>query len=115
MVNRSEVESIQVRKSDDLCKIAEMVGYKETGRFAINQLQCDNGAFVSSLLRLLDDNPDLMDKIQEWILENSDQITDDEPTSEYQWDGSAECKQAGDHLKSCDDDGYCNACGEQDE
>jgi hypothetical protein len=25
-----------------------------------------------------------------------------------------ECQRAGDHLKSCDDDGYCNACGYQE-
>ena len=25
-----------------------------------------------------------------------------------------ECKASGQHLESCDDDGYCNSCGEQD-
>lgn len=24
------------------------------------------------------------------------------------------CKEAGCHLTSCDDDGYCNFCGEQE-
>lgn len=72
MATRSEVEELRIRKSDDLCELAEMLGYKETGRFAINQLQCNNGAFVSSLLRLLDDNPDLMDTMKEWVLENVD-------------------------------------------
>lgn len=26
-----------------------------------------------------------------------------------------ECIAAGEHLKSCDRDGYCNACGEQED
>lgn len=72
MASRSEVEKLRIRKSDDLCELAEMLGYKETGRFAINQLQCNNGAFVSSLLSLLDDNPDLMDTMKDWVLENVD-------------------------------------------
>jgi len=25
-----------------------------------------------------------------------------------------ECLASGNHLKDCDDDGYCNACGYQD-
>lgn len=78
MTTRSEVENLRLRKSDDLCKLAEMVGYKETGRFAINQLQCNNGAFVSSLLRLLDDNPDLMEVMRGWVLEHCELEEDEE-------------------------------------
>lgn len=33
---------------------------------------------------------------------------------EYLYSSAAECREAGDHLKSCDNDGYCNVCGEQD-
>ena len=62
------IRDIRIRESSDLCKIAELLGYKDTGRFAINQLQCENGAFVSSLLRFLDDNPGCMKAIQDWIL-----------------------------------------------
>ena len=78
MASRSEVENLRLHKSDDLCLLAEMLGYKETGRFAINQLQCNNGAFVSSLLRLLDDNPDLMETMREWVLENCELDEEDE-------------------------------------
>lgn len=78
MATRSEVENLHIRKSDDLCALAELLGYKETGRFAINQLQCNNGAFVSSLLSLLDDNPDLMDTMREWVLKNVDLDEDEE-------------------------------------
>jgi hypothetical protein len=78
MASRSEVGNLRLHKSDDLCQLAEMLGYKETGRFAINQLQCNNGAFVSSLLRLLDDNPDLMETMREWVLENCELDEEDE-------------------------------------
>ena len=37
-------------------------------------------------------------------------LADDEP-DEYEYDTVTECKAAGVHLKSCDDDGYCNHCG----
>jgi len=26
-----------------------------------------------------------------------------------------ECLQSGNHLKDCDDDGYCNSCGYQED
>jgi hypothetical protein len=35
-----------------------------------------------------------------------------EARSEY-LESSQECRDAGSHLQSCDEDGYCNACGEQ--
>lgn len=82
MATKSEVMDVILRKSDDLCKVAEMVGYKETGRFAINQLQCNNGAYVSSLLRLLDDNPDLMETIRDWVLKKRDDLIEEEPEEE---------------------------------
>lgn len=73
MASRSEVENLRVRKSDDLCKMAEMLGYGD--RFG--QLQCNNGAYVSSLLNFFDDNPGAMEALQDWVLENSD-LEDDE-------------------------------------
>lgn len=79
MATKSEVMDVILRKSDDLCKVAEMIGYKETGRFAINQLQCKNGAYVSSLLRLLDDNPDLMETVRDWVLKKRDDLIEEEP------------------------------------
>lgn len=72
MPTRKEIENLRLHKSDDLCALAELLGYKQTGRFAINQLQCNNGAFVSSLCHFLDDNPDAMEAIREWVLKHSD-------------------------------------------
>ena len=31
----------------------------------------------------------------------------------YLYSSIQECKESGDHLVSCDVDGFCNACGEQ--
>lgn len=81
MASRGEIENLKVRKSEDLCKMAEILGYKDKGRFAINQLQCNNGAFVSSLLSFLDDNPGCMETIQEWVLKNTD-LDEDEDEDE---------------------------------
>lgn len=72
MATRKEILDLRIDKSDDLCKMAEMLGYKQTGRYAINQLQCNNGAFVSSLLHFFEDNPGAMEAVQEWVLKNSD-------------------------------------------
>lgn len=77
-MNREKLLDMRVRGSEDLCLIAEELGYKSTGRFAINQLQCNNGAFVSSLLSMLDDNPGLMENIQEWLSDNHPDVNDDE-------------------------------------
>ena len=32
----------------------------------------------------------------------------------YQYDTQLNCRLAGMHLTSCDDDGYCNFCGHQE-
>lgn len=67
MASAKQVENLRLRSSDDLCRLAEVLGYKG----AVDQLQCRNGAFVSSLLAFFDDNPGVMEAIQEWVLENS--------------------------------------------
>jgi len=41
---------------------------------------------------------------------------DDQPYEEeypYVYDSVEECKENGDHTKSCDDDGFCIYCGHQ--
>lgn len=74
MTLRYEIGRARLHKSDDLCALVEELGYKQKGRFAINQLQCSNGAFASSLLSFFDDNPDAMEAVKNWILENSSQL-----------------------------------------
>ena len=32
----------------------------------------------------------------------------------YLYDTIEECRESGDHMTNCDDDGFCNYCGEQD-
>lgn len=59
--------------TSDLCKMAELMGYKDSGRFAINQLQCNNGAFVSSLLRFFEDNPGAVEAVHEFVRKNYEQ------------------------------------------
>jgi len=65
-MNRKEIERFRVRKSEDICKLIEELGYNDQPR----QLQCSNGAHVSSLLHFLDDNPGLMEVMVEWIADN---------------------------------------------
>lgn len=51
---------------DDLCEIAEHLGYRDSFR----QLLCNNGAAVSSFLDFLTDNPGCVEAIHDWILDN---------------------------------------------
>lgn len=69
MTTKNEVREFRPRNSDDLCKLAEMVGF---GGGSEGQLQCKNGAFVSSLLEMIDDNPDLIDLIKDFVTDNID-------------------------------------------
>ena len=68
MATINEIRNIDLRNTDDLCKLAEMMGYG--GKFG--QLQCKNGAFVSSLLEMLNDNSAMMDAIHIFILNHLD-------------------------------------------
>lgn len=68
----TKIENMRLNKSDDLCKLVELIGYRQKGRFAINQLQCNNGAFVSSLTHFFDDNPGAMEAVAQFIIENID-------------------------------------------
>jgi hypothetical protein len=60
----------------------EKLGYgRGRGRFG-GQLQNRNGSFVSSLTDFLDDNPDAMDAIRNWILDNHDLEDENEECEE---------------------------------
>lgn len=72
MATIRDIENLNLYRSDELCKLAEMLGYLDKGRFAINQLQCNNGAYASSLLSFFDDNPGAMEAVREWVVENFD-------------------------------------------
>jgi hypothetical protein len=78
---RSKIENYTLYRADDLCQFAEELGYKETGKYACNQLQCSNGSYVSSLLNFLNDNPGVMEAIRDWTLENQD-LDEDEDSSD---------------------------------
>ncbi len=80
-LNSFKVEG--ARGFEDLCKMAELMGYKDTGRFAINQLQLRNGAFVSSLIRFFEDNPGLIETIHEWVRQNYQDDLADNDTMDY--------------------------------
>lgn len=68
MPTKREVENRSIRNSEDLCKLAEDLGY---GGFP-HQLQNNNGAYVSSLTNFLNDNPGAIEALVEWALENCD-------------------------------------------
>lgn len=44
-----------------------------------------------------------------------DEYEEESFQAEYLYASAEECKEAKMHLTSCDDDGYCNYCGEQGE
>ena len=67
MATTKEIENLTLRNSDDLCKLAEMLGYRTKGW---GQLQCNNGAFVSSLLDFFNDNPGAIEAVHNFVLEN---------------------------------------------
>lgn len=79
--SRRSIENLRLNSSDDLCRLAEMLGYGE-GRF--QQLQCRNGAFVSSLLAFFDDNPGAMECLAEWVMENHPEVTDEDEEEEFE-------------------------------
>lgn len=83
MATTKDIENLRLRKSDDLCKLAEMIGY---GRGRFSQLACSNGAYVSSLLEFFDDNPGAMEAVQEFILDNIDSYDIDEEDDEDEED-----------------------------
>lgn len=78
MATKNEIEKIQLRNTKDLCKIVELIGYNQEPR----QLQCSNGAYVSSLIHFFDDNPGAMECLQNWILENHAEKDEDEDEDE---------------------------------
>jgi hypothetical protein len=82
----------------DLCKMAELMGYKESGGFAINQLQCSNGAFVSSLLRFFEDNPGAIEAVHDWVHKNYKQDMEEarEEACENGGCDSADCETCND-------------------
>lgn len=73
-----EIGAMPFRTSQDLCKLAEMLGYGD--RFG--QLQNENGSFVSSLLNFFDDNPGAMTTIADWVIDNHDLPDEEEPDDE---------------------------------
>ncbi len=106
-----EVEDTD-QSSEGLAMLARRLGY----RSRMGQLVMRNGATASDLFEFLDDNPGACEAVIDWVLEEGPRhglVEDDGGTA---WHPSPEeCAKAGDHFQSCDDDGYCNACGSQDD
>lgn len=66
--------------SEDLCKLAELLGYKGYP----NQLACSNGAYVSSLLHFFEDNPGCVEAIHDWVRNTfADDIESNDADVEY--------------------------------
>jgi hypothetical protein len=63
------------RAISDLCRMAEILGY----RTRPEQLQCENGAFVSSLLAFFEDNPGVVEAIYDWTREEYGEESDEDP------------------------------------
>ena len=71
-MTKSEIANLNFRTTEDFCAFAEKLGYKQTGRFACNQLQNNNGFYVSSLINMLDDNPGILEVIKDWLSERGE-------------------------------------------
>lgn len=65
-MNTKDIYKFPLRRSDDLCRLIEEV--TDDYRDGPKQLQCSNGAFVSSLLNFLDDNPEALEVLRDWIV-----------------------------------------------
>lgn len=52
--------------AEGLCEVVEKLGY----RAWVSQLQCKNGAFVSSLLAFFNDNPGAVEVLYDFIRDN---------------------------------------------
>jgi len=102
-----EVEDVTLRRSEDLCRLAEMLGY---GRGPIKQLTCSNGAHVSSLLQFFDDNPGAMEAVHEFVLENLDAYDLDEEEETDEDDEACPgcgCVPGDGTTEGCEDPGGC--------
>jgi hypothetical protein len=80
-MNRKKIENFNLRRSEDLCKLVEELDYRKDPK----QLQCNNGAYVSSLLHFFDDNPGAMEAVREWAADNhSEEYEEDESEIEVE-------------------------------
>jgi hypothetical protein len=79
MANKDEIECMNIYNAEGLCQLAEMLGY---GKGPINQLQCRNGAFVTSLLDFFNDNPGAIEAVQQFVVKNADVFCLDEEEEE---------------------------------
>lgn len=80
-MNRKEIERFRVRRSADLCRLVEEIGYRQPP----HQLQNNDGSYVSSLLHFFDDNPGAMECLVEWVADNH--AEEDEDESDIEVDG----------------------------
>lgn len=78
-MNRKEFQNLRSegnRGFQDLCRLAEELHYGGYG--FPQQLQNNNGTFVSSLINFLEDNPGAIQAIYDWIDENYDEELSEE-------------------------------------
>jgi hypothetical protein len=87
MATKSDIENALIRNADDLCKLAEMLGYGEKW----GQLQCSNGAFVSSLLSFFNDNPGAIEAVHGFVMQNLDVYDLDEEEEELDEEACPGC------------------------
>lgn len=66
MLTKTQAENFSIKTTDQLCSFIEKFGYRKEPK----QLQCKNGAYVSSLLHFFADNPGAMEAIQQFIVDN---------------------------------------------
>jgi len=76
-MNRQDVENYRVRNAEDFCKLVEELDYKDHGNH-FPQLQCNNGAHVSSLMNFLDDNPAALEMLVGFIATSPVLVSQDE-------------------------------------
>jgi|LakMenEpi03Aug12_release.lakeMendotaPanAssembly.Ray.scaffolds.fasta_scaffold3218419_1 hypothetical protein len=65
-MNEKSLRTRGVGAIEDLCELAERLGYR--GWF--QKLTLKNGASVTSLLNLLENNPELVQTMYDWIHKN---------------------------------------------
>ena len=78
MITRRQIDDMRFegeQATENLAKIARKLGYDNGG---LEQLQLNNGCFVTDLTHMLEDNQGLCEAMVEWICDNCDVVDDEE-------------------------------------
>jgi hypothetical protein len=83
----TEIRNTRDDRFQDLCKLAEQLGYKEVD---VPQLFNPNGSCITSLINLLEDNPGATRAMIDWLADNHGEEETEDGCEDCQ-NGATEC------------------------